>query len=47
MSRWSGIRTTGLPDGVDIVGVPGGFSYGDYLRCGAIAANSPIYPAVV
>lgn len=31
-----------LPDGVDIVGVPGGFSYGDYLRCGAIAANSPI-----
>ncbi|MGB2203222.1 MAG: phosphoribosylformylglycinamidine synthase subunit PurQ [Pseudooceanicola atlanticus] len=31
-----------LPDGVDIVGVPGGFSYGDYLRCGAIAANSPV-----
>lgn len=31
-----------LPQGVDIVGVPGGFSYGDYLRCGAIAANSPI-----
>ena len=31
-----------LPEGVDIVGVPGGFSYGDYLRCGAIAANSPI-----
>jgi phosphoribosylformylglycinamidine synthase len=31
-----------LPDGVDIVGVPGGFSYGDYLRCGAIAAHSPI-----
>ena len=31
-----------LPQGVDIVGIPGGFSYGDYLRCGAIAANSPI-----
>lgn len=31
-----------LPEGLDIVGVPGGFSYGDYLRCGAIAANSPI-----
>ncbi|KIC44333.1 MAG: phosphoribosylformylglycinamidine synthase subunit PurQ [Ruegeria sp.] len=36
-----------LPDGVDIVGVPGGFSYGDYLRCGAIAAQSPICKAVV
>lgn len=35
-----------LPDGVDIVGVPGGFSYGDYLRCGAIAAQSPICHAV-
>ncbi len=35
-------KDTKLPDGVDIVGVPGGFSYGDYLRCGAIAANSPI-----
>lgn len=35
-------KDTGLPEGVDIVGVPGGFSYGDYLRCGAIAANSPI-----
>ena len=31
-----------LPEGVDIVGVPGGFSYGDYLRCGAMAANSPV-----
>ena len=36
-----------LPEGVDIVGVPGGFSYGDYLRCGAIAAQSPICQAVV
>ncbi|MEN8891942.1 phosphoribosylformylglycinamidine synthase subunit PurQ [Planktotalea arctica] len=35
-----------LPDGVDLVGIPGGFSYGDYLRCGAIAANSPICAAV-
>jgi len=36
-----------LPADVDIVGVPGGFSYGDYLRCGAIAAQSPICQAVV
>ena len=36
-----------LPAGIDIVGVPGGFSYGDYLRCGAIAAQSPICKAVV
>ena len=35
-------KDASLPQGVDIVGVPGGFSYGDYLRCGAIAANSPI-----
>lgn len=35
-----------LPEGTDIVGVPGGFSYGDYLRCGAIAANSPICGAL-
>ena len=35
-----------LPAGVDIVGVPGGFSFGDYLRCGAIAAQSPIAAAV-
>ncbi|PKQ10952.1 MAG: phosphoribosylformylglycinamidine synthase subunit PurQ [Alphaproteobacteria bacterium HGW-Alphaproteobacteria-1] len=40
-------KQTALPEGVDIVGVPGGFSYGDYLRCGAIAANSPICRAVV
>ncbi|MEI4234023.1 phosphoribosylformylglycinamidine synthase subunit PurQ [Roseovarius sp. D22-M7] len=40
-------KDTALPEGVDIVGVPGGFSYGDYLRCGAIAANSPICRAVV
>jgi phosphoribosylformylglycinamidine synthase I len=33
---------TNLPAGTDLVVVPGGFSYGDYLRCGAIAARSPI-----
>ena len=35
-----------LPD-VDCLIVPGGFSYGDYLRCGAIARFSPIMPAVI
>lgn len=35
-------KDTELPNGTDIVGIPGGFSYGDYLRCGAIAARSPI-----
>jgi phosphoribosylformylglycinamidine synthase I len=35
-----------LPNGIDIVGIPGGFSYGDYLRCGAIAAQSPICKSV-
>ncbi|MCV6586465.1 MAG: phosphoribosylformylglycinamidine synthase subunit PurQ [Marinibacterium sp.] len=39
-------KDTELPQGVDIVGVPGGFSYGDYLRCGAIAAQSPVCRAV-
>ncbi|GGD29333.1 phosphoribosylformylglycinamidine synthase subunit PurQ [Sinisalibacter lacisalsi] len=36
-----------LPEGTDIVGVPGGFSFGDYLRCGAIAAKSPISRSIV
>lgn len=36
-----------LPADVDLVAVPGGFSFGDYLRCGAIAANSPICRAIV
>ncbi|WP_375395001.1 phosphoribosylformylglycinamidine synthase subunit PurQ [uncultured Sphingomonas sp.] len=36
-----------LPDGIGLVAVPGGFSYGDYLRSGAIAARSPIMRAVV
>jgi phosphoribosylformylglycinamidine synthase I len=39
-------KDTALPAGVDVVGVPGGFSFGDYLRCGAIAAQSPISGAV-
>jgi phosphoribosylformylglycinamidine synthase I len=40
-------KETSLPVGIDIVGLPGGFSFGDYLRCGAIAARSPICQAVV
>ena len=40
-------KDTSLPDDIDIVGIPGGFSFGDYLRCGAIAANSPICHSVV
>ncbi len=40
-------KDASLPDGVDLVAVPGGFSFGDYLRCGAIAAQSPICKAVV
>lgn len=40
-------KETSLPKGLDMIGVPGGFSFGDYLRCGAIAAQSPICRAVV
>ncbi|WP_326524513.1 phosphoribosylformylglycinamidine synthase subunit PurQ [Sphingomonas sp.] len=36
-----------LPAGTDFIALPGGFSYGDYLRCGAIAARSPVMRAVV
>jgi phosphoribosylformylglycinamidine synthase subunit PurQ / glutaminase len=36
-----------LPDGLDFIALPGGFSYGDYLRCGAMAARSPIMQAVI
>lgn len=36
-----------LPQDLDLVAIPGGFSFGDYLRCGAIAAQSPICRAVV
>ncbi len=35
-----------LPDGLDLIILPGGFSYGDYLRCGAMAAQSPVMKAV-
>jgi len=35
-------RDSALPAGLDLIVIPGGFSYGDYLRCGAIAAKSPI-----
>lgn len=35
-----------LPEGLDLIGVPGGFSYGDYLRSGAMAARSPVMQAV-
>jgi phosphoribosylformylglycinamidine synthase subunit PurQ / glutaminase len=37
---------TSLPARTDLVVLPGGFSYGDYLRCGAIAARAPIMSAV-
>ncbi|RED11333.1 phosphoribosylformylglycinamidine synthase subunit PurQ [Pontivivens insulae] len=40
-------KDTSLPDGVDLVSVPGGFSFGDYLRCGAIAARAPIMDELV
>ncbi|KTF68974.1 phosphoribosylformylglycinamidine synthase subunit PurQ [Sphingomonas sp. HT-1] len=36
-----------LPEGLGLIALPGGFSYGDYLRCGAIAARSPVVKAVV
>lgn len=39
-------RDDALPAGTDLVVLPGGFSYGDYLRCGAMAAQSPIMKAV-
>ena len=39
-------KDTALPFGTDVVGIPGGFSFGDYLRCGAIAAQSPIAAAI-
>jgi phosphoribosylformylglycinamidine synthase subunit PurQ / glutaminase len=41
---WHGQST--LPEGTDLVVLPGGFSYGDYLRCGAIAGRAPIMDAV-
>ncbi len=40
-------KDTTLPDGLDLVVLPGGFSYGDYLRSGAMAAKSPVMRAVL
>ncbi|MEO7564740.1 MAG: phosphoribosylformylglycinamidine synthase subunit PurQ [Sphingomicrobium sp.] len=40
-------RDSELPDGTDFIGIPGGFSFGDYLRSGAMAARSPIMRSVV
>lgn len=39
-------KDAALPAGTDVVALPGGFSFGDYLRCGAIAARAPIMQAV-
>jgi len=39
-------KDSALPDRLDLVVLPGGFSFGDYLRCGAIAARSPVVRAV-
>jgi len=39
-------KDSDLPEGVDIVAIPGGFSFGDYLRCGAIAGRSPVMKGV-
>jgi phosphoribosylformylglycinamidine synthase I len=39
-------QETELPP-LDVIGVPGGFSYGDYLRCGAMAARSPVMREVI
>jgi phosphoribosylformylglycinamidine synthase len=40
-------QETALPDDLDLVVLPGGFSYGDYLRCGAMAAQSPVMREVI
>ena len=42
---WHG--DSALPDGVEFIALPGGFSYGDYLRSGAMAARSPIMRSIV
>src|SRR5690242_1327786 len=39
-------KETELPAGTEFIGVPGGFSYGDYLRSGAMAARSPVMRAI-
>jgi phosphoribosylformylglycinamidine synthase len=40
-------RDAELPEGLDLLALPGGFSYGDYLRSGAMAARSPVMKAVI
>ena len=40
-------RETELPEGLDLIALPGGFSYGDYLRSGAMAARSPVMAEVI
>ena len=40
-------RESELPMGLDLIAIPGGFSYGDYLRSGAMAARSPVMQAVI
>lgn len=40
-------RESALPSGLDFIAIPGGFSYGDYLRSGAMAARSPVMQAVI
>ena len=40
-------KNTDLPSGLDVIAIPGGFSFGDYLRVGAIAARSPISQSVI
>jgi len=39
-------KETELPKNIDLIAIPGGFSFGDYLRCGAIAARSPVFNEV-
>lgn len=39
-------KDTALPEGLDLIALPGGFSYGDYLRSGAMSARSPVMAAV-
>ncbi len=40
-------KDAALPQGLDMIAIPGGFSFGDYLRCGAIAARAPIMRSVI
>lgn len=40
-------RDAELPEGLDLIALPGGFSYGDYLRSGAMSARSPVMRAVI